>query len=196
MTSEKPQPDPFLAAIDAKIAAWTAVRDSYLTAASTDGPLSLQRSETVSVKDHVTAHMQTVRRSGTGPDLAVGVFRDKSLKEAIPIYLAAGRRKQTDKEIAVGLETGGYPTTADNFEATVGTALYRLKKDGVLLRFPDGWDLASSYPDSLRNRLEKDTKPRPTKAKKRAPRKSAKAAAQKNLVFAGTNAQSELKAVG
>jgi hypothetical protein len=99
--------------------------------------------------------------------LPVGVFRDKSLREAIPIYLGAGRRKQTNKEIAIGLQDGGFPTTADNFEATVATALYRLKNDGVLLRFPDGWDLASSYPDNLRGRLEKDSKPRkPLRAKR------------------------------
>lgn len=93
-------------------------------------------------------------------DLPVGVFRGKSLKEAIPIYLGAGRRKQTNKEIALGLQAGGFPTTAENFEATVATALYRLKNDGTILRFSDGWDLAASYPDSLRGRLEKDDKPR------------------------------------
>lgn len=100
-------------------------------------------------------------------DLPVGVFRDKSLKEAIPIHLAAGRRKQTNKEIALGLQAGGFPTTAENFEATVATALYRLKKEGTVLRFPDGWDLAASYPDNLRSRLEKDSAPR--KPKQRSP---------------------------
>ena len=37
-------------------------------------------------------------------DLPVGVFRDKSIREAITIYLGAGRRKQTNKEIAVQLD--------------------------------------------------------------------------------------------
>jgi hypothetical protein len=41
-----------------------------------------------------------------------------------------------------------------------------MKEDHIVLRFPDGWDLASSYPDNLRGRLEKDAKPR-RKAKKK-----------------------------
>lgn len=115
----------------------------------------------------------TIAGSSKAPmDLPVGVFRDKSLKEAIPLYLESGRRKQTNKEIAVGLQAGGFPTTADNFEATVATALYRLKNDGIILRFPDGWDVASSYPDSLRNRLEKDTKSKKVKKPKKAKRAS------------------------
>ena len=96
---------------------------------------------------------------GRAMDLPVGVFRDKGIKEAIPIYLEAARRKQTNKEIAAGLMKGGIATTSDNFEATVGTALLRLKREGIVLRFSDGWDLAALYPDSLRNRLEKELKP-------------------------------------
>lgn len=154
MSSEQPSRDAFVAAIEAKIAAWKAVLDSYRAAAALDGPLGAVAS----------AH-----RHGAEPakpmDLPVGVFRDKGLKEAIEIYLAAGRRKQTNKEIAQGLQKGGIATTATNFEATVATALGRMKEDGTILRFPDGWDLAASYPDSLRNRLDKDTTPKKKRAK-------------------------------
>ncbi|HXG56196.1 MAG TPA: hypothetical protein VNJ03_12525 [Vicinamibacterales bacterium] len=162
MATDKPQQDAFLAAIEAKIAAWTAVADSYRAAVSFDGPLSDPGGNVAFV-----ASVAGVGRL-QGHDLPVGVFRAKSLKEAIPIYLGAVRRKQTNKEIALGLQAGGFPTTAENFEATVNTALYRLKNEGVLLRFPDGWDLASSYPDNLRGRLEKDGKPRGGRPKKTA----------------------------
>src|SRR5207302_11103858 len=104
----------------------------------------------------------------------VGVFRGKGIKEAIPILLEAGRRKQTNKEIAQGLIVGGIATTAANFEATVGTALLRLKDEGMVLRFPDGWDLAASYPDSLKNRLDKDAKPTKKRGKAKASAKSQK----------------------
>lgn len=140
-----PERDPVEAAFEAKIAAWTAALESYRAAKSLDAPVG-----DLSVG---------LAGGGRGMDLPVGVFRDKSLKEAIPLYLQVGRRKQTNKEIAEGLKAGGFHTTAENFEATVATALYRLKTDGVILRFPDGWDVASSYPDSLRSRLEKDAKP-------------------------------------
>jgi hypothetical protein len=187
MAAEKThQDDQFLAAIKAKIAAWTAVADSYCAAVSLDGPLAPPNDVTVT-----GAHIPStaVLYAGSVQQLPVGVFRDKSLKDAIPIYLGAKRRKQTNKEIAVGLQAGGFPTTAENFEATVATALYRLKNEGVILRFPDGWDLASSYPESLRGRLEKDAKPRP---KKRTPRKAAKGAKKASA----ETAHGDLKAVG
>ena len=166
MASEKPTTDGFLAAIEAKIAAWTAVAASYRAAVSLDGPLGDPGTVVSGVLSAAGAANVQLRGHG---DLPVGVFRDKSLKEAIPIYLGAGRRKQTNREIATGLQAGGFPTTAENFEATVATALYRLKNDGTILRFPDGWDLASSYPDNLRGRLEKDAKPtRRSRGRKRS----------------------------
>ncbi len=94
----------------------------------------------------------------------------QELEGSDPDLSRRGPTKQTNKEIAIGLQDGGFPTTADNFEATVATALYRLKNDGVLLRFPDGRDLASSYPDNLRGRLEKDAAPRKMRAKVRRTR--------------------------
>jgi hypothetical protein len=122
---------------------------------------------------------------GRAVDLPVGVFRDKTLREAITILLEAGRRKQTNKEIADGLKKGGIPTTSANFEPTVATALHRMRADGIVLRFDDGWDLASSYPDNLRNRLQSKEKPR--KAKK-GERKNRKAKNQKAKAQVGPKA--------
>lgn len=137
--------DPFLAAIEAKVAAWRAVAESYRAAVALDGPLN----------DAGAVPNPAVGRT----DLPVGVFRSMGVKEAIVVYLESRRQKQTNKEIAVGLQKGGIHSESGSFESTVATALYRLKADGVVLRFPDGWDLASSYPDSLRARMEKDRKP-------------------------------------
>jgi len=162
MASEKPEVDPVLAAMEAKAAAWKAAADSYRAAIAIDGPLETR----VSLTGVTTTAGAGRLQAHTGTDLPVGVFRDKSIKEAIAIYLGAGHRKQTNKEIAVGLQKGGIATMSANFEATVGTALYRMKEEGTVLRFPDGWDLASEYPDNLRGRLEKDAKPRATKSAK------------------------------
>ena len=153
--------DPLEAGLIAKVAAWTAALESYRAAKAVEG----------------TSDAAVGAAAGGRPtDLPVGVFRDKGVKEAIPIYLGAVRRKQTNKEIATGLIKGGIATTSDNFEATVGTALLRLKKEGIVLRFADGWDLAASYPDSLKNRLEKDSKSSPKKSngRKKSSPKSAK----------------------
>jgi hypothetical protein len=141
-TAQLPR-DPFEAAIEAKIAAWTAVLEKYRAAVGLDGSLG-----------EVTAPQPRQGAGGHPIELPVGVFRDKSIKEAIEIYLRAGRRHQTNKEIATGLQKGGIATTAANFEATIATALGRMKDEGTVLRFPDGWDLSASYPDSLRARLE------------------------------------------
>jgi hypothetical protein len=168
MASGKHEQDPFLAAIEAKIAAWTAVADSYRAAIAKDGPLGGEHASVVSTGGIVVGGAGSVTGHSKA-DLPVGVFRDKSIREAIEIYLGAHRRKQTNKEIATGLQKGGIATTSANFEATVATALHRMKADRIVLRFPDGWDLASSYPDNLRGRLEKDAKPR-KKAKKKAAR--------------------------
>lgn len=153
MASDKlPERDPFLAAIEAKIAAWTAVAESYRAARALDTGLA------------DGAHGSFSTQGATKPtELPVGVFRDKGVKEAIVIYLEACRRKQTNKEIANGLIAGGIATTASNFEATVATALVRLRREGTILRFPDGWDLASSYPENLRARLQKDASPKRAK---------------------------------
>jgi hypothetical protein len=168
MGSESSDRDPVEAALEAKVTAWTTALESYRAAKAMDGAASAD------------VPMGVVGgASGRSMDLPVGVFRDKGVKEAITIYLEAARRKQTNKEIATGLIKGGIATTAGNFEATVATALLRLKREGVVLRFVDGWDLAASYPDSLKNRLEKDTRPTPAKKRNGKKRSAAKAAKRK-----------------
>ena len=127
MTAEKPDQDNFLAMINAKLAALQALAESYQAALSIGalGPGSV--------------------------DLPVGVFRDKSIPEAIKLYLKAARRKQTVKKIAAGLAEHGLVSTSKSFETTVTGSLHRLKEAGVVLRFKDGWDLAESYPLTQQN---------------------------------------------
>ena len=159
--------DTFRASVMAKITAWKAVLDSYDAAVSLDGALG-----------EVAANSHQARpESGKPTDLPVGVFRDKSIREAIEIYLGAGRRPQANKEIAQGLQKGGIPTTSKYFEATVATALGRMKEDGLVLRFSDGWDLAASYSDSFRSRVDKDTKA--TKPRRKEKKVRARTAATK-----------------
>ena len=113
--------------------------------------------------------------------MPVGVFRNKSIPEAIKLYLQTGRRKQTTKEIAAGLKAHGLVSTAKHFERTVNGTLHRLKMTGMVLRFKDGWDLAESYPDHLNSRLgngvvnSSKPKAKPSKGTRRNSKRKSKA---------------------
>jgi hypothetical protein len=135
--------DPVLARIQAKIDAWQAAADSYRAA------LALEQSG--ELEDGGSGRRASV-------ELPVGAFRGMKIPEAIKLLLQAARRKQTAREIAVGLREGGMETTAKNFETTVTGALHRMKGDGEVLRFKDGWDLAEAHSSALRNRLAKEGK--------------------------------------
>jgi hypothetical protein len=96
-----------------------------------------------------------------------GAFLGKTVVEAVPIYLSAVRKKQTNKEIAQALKEGGLESRGD-FDNYVTGGLFQLKSKGVVLRFDDGWGLAEWYPESFRTRVaEKATSPKKKKPKKK-----------------------------
>lgn len=148
--------DPFLATVDAKIAALQALRSSYLAAISA-GALGAS----VDVGAFATAPGAGTPLLGGQPiELPRGALLGKSLPAAIKLYLSAVKRKQTLKEIAAALRDGGVETTSSNFETPISSAINRLKASGEVLRFSDGWALAEFYPESLRNKLsEKSARP-------------------------------------
>lgn len=144
MASERGR-DGYETALRGKVAAWQAALDAYLAAKAIDGPVG------------DVAHNggpSTQAATSAAFDLPIGALRKKSVPDAITLYLSAGHRKQTNKEIASGILAGGLETGAKNLEASVAATLFRLKKAGVVLRFPDGWDLAEHYPDHIRKKLE------------------------------------------
>ena len=143
--------DSFLAMIETKIAALQALAESYRAALSV-GALGQLAELDLPAPTPATGEGISQNR-GASVDLPVGVFRDKSIPDAIKLFLAAQRRKQTGKEITAGLRAGGLVSTASRFEATVYGSLHRLKTAGVVLRFKEGWDLAESYPENLRARI-------------------------------------------
>ncbi len=185
--ADKPEPDAMVAFFDARIAAWIAAKESYLKAASLG---TLGQAGDVDLTGMAVAPGM----SRMPIELPVGAFRSKSIPDAIKLYLAAARRKQTVKEIAAGLKDGGLVTTASNFEATVTGALHRLKKDGIVLRFKDGWDLAESYPDHIRNKLENGVQPKPAGKKRLArtkPKTNVKAASRRTAEAKKTNREAQ-----
>jgi hypothetical protein len=179
MASDKPETDNFLAQLDARIAALQALRDTYLRAMAL-GALG-------ALSDDVVAGLNapTSMVSANGPvDLPTGAFLGKSIPAAVKLYLQAARRKQTVREIADALRDGGMETTATSFEGSVTSALHRMKGNGEVLRFKEGWALAEFYPETLRNRIEKGTKKREVKRRKAGRKPKALAAAPEDALKA------------
>jgi hypothetical protein len=102
-------------------------------------------------------------------ELPRGALLNKSLPAAIKLYLHAVKQKQTIRQIATALRDGGVESTSPNFEGVVTGCLNRLKSNGEVLRFKDGWALAEFYPENLRVRLSQaknKAKPKGKKSKK------------------------------
>jgi hypothetical protein len=105
-------------------------------------------------------------------DLPRGAFLGKSATEAIKLYLSTIRKKQTNKEIAQALRDGGLESAGD-FGNYITSALFRLKQEGTLLRFDDGWGLSEWYNEAFRAKLGATNK-KPVKRSKGKPKKAAK----------------------
>jgi hypothetical protein len=97
----------------------------------------------------------------------MGAFRGKGIRSAIKMYLGAAKRKQPFKEIATALKAGGLESTSSDFERTLNATLHQLRKGGVLIQFPEGWDLADAYPESFKQRLANNKESKPATRKKR-----------------------------
>jgi len=114
----------------------------------------------------------TVIPAGTA-DLPRGAFLGKSATDAIKLYLSAVRRKQTNKEIAQALRDGGLESAGD-FGNFITSALFRLKKEGAVLRFDDGWGLSEWYNEAFRAKLGVSSGKKPAKRGKGKRKKTAK----------------------
>lgn len=108
---------------------------------------------------------------GSSGDIPKGAFRGKSIPESITLYLAAVRKRCPTNEIIQGLKKGGIVSTSKTFDIVVGNTLRRLKSEGKLLLFDDGWGLPEWVPEGLRSRVDQQVKAQ-TKSKKKKPSKA------------------------
>jgi hypothetical protein len=118
--------------------------------------------------------------SGAPFELPVGALSGKSLPDAIKLYLDSKKKKQSNEQIVAALKEAEYQTSAASLNKAVSTALFRLKASKEVLRFPDGWGLASNYPETFRARFTEQVAKTPKKkSKKRTNTKGAKKVAPK-----------------
>jgi len=99
-------------------------------------------------------------------------FLGVSMPQAIKTYLEVVKKKQTVREISAALKEHGMESTSDSFEGIVTSALNRLKGNGEVLRFKDGWGLTAWYPASLRNQINTAAKPRKNGKKRNKKKKN------------------------
>jgi hypothetical protein len=139
-----------------------------LRAALATGALGVAVGDALALGDSAaksTLSTSSIAMPGGSIALPRGAFLGKTVSEAIKLYLSAIRKKQTNKEIAQALRDGGQESTG-NFDNRVTNGLFRLKQDGVVLRFDDGWGLSEWYPESFRNRVAEKANGTPKKRKK------------------------------
>jgi hypothetical protein len=156
--------NPLVAYAEARIAAWQAVLASVRSA------LTLDSGGTV---DGINAALPQNGDLGQPMDLPDGAFYGKSVPACIELYLSAVKKKKTNKEIAAALKEGGVESNASTFSNTVTAALFKLKTDGTVLRFKDGWGLSAWYPANIRGSL--GATPKKSGAKKKGKKSKAKA---------------------
>lgn len=106
-------------------------------------------------------------------DLPEGAFNGKTLPACVKLYLSAAKRKKSIKEIAAALREGGVESTSDNFDNVVTGAMFRLKSNGEVLRFKDGWGLSEWYPANMRGSAPAGSAKRARKKGKKNERKNA-----------------------
>lgn len=137
--------NPLVAYAEARIAAWQAVLASLKSALTLDpGGLIVEGIDLSSTSAGQGGDL------GQPIDLPEGAFHGKSVPTCIELYLSSVKKKKTNKEIAAALQAGGVESNASKLDNTVTGALFKLKNDGIVLRFKDGWGLSSWYPAHIR----------------------------------------------
>ena len=126
---------------------------------------------TADVPPGVVSAAPALRTLGEPGSLPRGAFLGKTSPEAIKLYLSTVRQKKTNKEIGQALQEHGMESTGKKFDTFINHSLFRLKKQGVVLRFDDGWGLAEWYPEPFRNRLSQDKSKLDRKRSKAKPKK-------------------------
>ena len=157
-------PNPLFAYVEARIAAWQAVLASLKSALALDP--GGQMVEGIDLSSVPTQNGDL----GLPIDLPEGAFLGKSVPACVKLYLFAAKRKKTIKEIAAALREGGVESTSGKFENVVTGALFRLKNSGEVLRFKDGWGLATWYPANMRGSAATPGKRSQVKGKGKKPR--------------------------
>lgn len=169
-------PNPILAYVEGRIAAWQAVLASFKAAMAGESGQAIEGMELPSLGG--------VQNNTLPIDLPEGAFLGKSIPQCIKLYLSAARKKKTVKEITAALIEGGVESTSSKFDNTVTSSLNRLKIAGEVLRFKDGWALPEWYPAHIRASAPATANKRRRKGKNATRKRATKPASESTAVTA------------
>lgn len=189
MSTEKLDSATLLSTLDEKMLALQKLRDAVM------GAIAVGALSPAGDMDIVLSSPGSRDTVAVTTDLPQGAFRNKSVPACIELYLSTvGMKKKTNKEIVDALTEGGVETTSDSLQNTVASALFKLKSVGTVLRFKDGWGLASNYPAHIRGTGTAPAKASPAKkySAKKKPQK--KAAPTQGKGYASITGAEKLKA--
>jgi len=132
------------------------------------------------VDTSITPATGSLTLTGASPgSIPHGAFLGKSIVESIILYLATVRKRSLPSEIVKGLKKGGITSTSKHFPIVVRNTMGRLKNEGKLLVFDDGWGLPEWVHEGLRSRVEQQTKVQPKKRGAKKKTRKAKTKAEK-----------------
>jgi hypothetical protein len=165
--------DPFLAAIDSRLAALKQLRESYLAAraAGAIGPHTESAADWLAPAAEAARLPRRQPATAAGPEAEPGgPQRRGAIATAAETYLASAPRACSAPEIAAALEGQGLTSAGASFAATITSAMHRLRQRGRVVRRPDGWAVVGSPAASLPVRERRASKRGGSRPRRRARR--------------------------
>lgn len=114
------------------------------------------------------------RRDQQSAEVRFDSFFGMSMPDAITKFLEMSKRPHSVSDITKALQDGGFPTTAKNLIASVGSTLTRMKQAGDVVSVSGKWGISAWYPALRRERVEAVQKANGAKSKKKKAKSTAK----------------------
>lgn len=138
----------------------------------------------------------SVERKEQQAEVRFDSFFGMSMPDAITKFLEMSKRPQSVSEMTKALQDGGFPTTAKNLIASVGSTLTRMKLAGDVVSVSGKWGMAAWYPALRRERIEAVQKGAKPKGKKTAKAKKPSGSTNQETHHPTADQVERIKALG
>jgi hypothetical protein len=107
------------------------------------------------------------RKDQPSAEVRFDSFFGMSMPDAITKFLEMSKRPHSVSDITKALQDGGFPTTAKNLIASVGSTLTRMKAAGDVVSVSGKWGISTWYPALRRERVDAVQKANEAKSKRK-----------------------------